>query len=278
MEVFTTLTDIENFIKNNNRKTIGLVPTMGALHEGHLSLVTNSLKENDLTITSIFVNPTQFNNLEDLAKYPRTIESDLKMLENTGCKIVFTPSEHEMYPTNPLTNISFGEIESVMEGKSRPGHFNGVGLVVTKLFNITTPNRAYFGQKDLQQVAIIKQMVQDLSIPVQLVICPTLRDADGLAKSSRNRRLSTQERILAPLIFQKLLEAKMELLSGKGVMEVKYNFEAFFTSKPEFKLDYFEVVNCKTLQSVENLLPEKQNALCVAIFLGEIRLIDNIIF
>ncbi len=278
MEVFTTVADLQNYIHNNKTKTIGLVPTMGALHEGHLSLVATGLSENDLVICSIFVNPAQFNNPEDLAKYPRSIEIDLELLLKAGCHAVFTPSDQEMYPTSPLTIISFGKIASVMEGKSRPGHFNGVGLVVSKLFNIIRPNRAYFGQKDLQQVAIIKQMVQDLSIPVELAICPTLRDADGLAKSSRNLRLSGEERMVAHLIFQKLSEAKMELLAGREVKEVKSIFEAFFTSRPEFKLDYFEVANCNTLESIEIIGQKQQNAICVAINLGGVRLIDNIIF
>ncbi len=278
MEVFTTIADLQYFFGLNPSKSIGLVPTMGALHEGHIALIASALSSNDIVVCSIFINPTQFNNPEDLKKYPRSLESDLKMLESAGCHVVFAPSDTQMYTTLPRTSLSFGAIESIMEGESRPGHFNGVGLVVSKLFNISRPQRAYFGQKDLQQVSVIRQLITDFSYPIELVVCPTQRQADGLAMSSRNRRLTQEETLMAPLVYKKLVEAKEALIAGSSVHSAKMNFEDFFKDKPQFQLDYFEIANSENLESIDAISPGHPTAICVAIFLGEVRLIDNLVF
>lgn len=251
---------------------------MGALHEGHISLVDASIKDNDVTVASIFVNPTQFNNPEDLLKYPRTLEADCAMLEQAGCTAVFAPSVEEMYPEKSSLLINFGTLESVMEGASRPGHFNGVGIVVSKLFHIVSPHRAYFGQKDLQQVSIIKRLVSDLAFNLELIVCPTIRETDGLAMSSRNRRLNNAERNIAPHIYRILEEAKQSLLAGKDITETVSAASSAFNAIPEFKLDYFEVADVKTLQPIATVGAVGTNAICVAAFLGPVRLIDNVVF
>jgi pantoate--beta-alanine ligase len=280
MEVFTSIKGLRNFLDQqlSAQKTIGLIPTMGALHEGHISLVDASIKQNDITVCSVFVNPAQFNNPEDLLKYPRTLDEDCAMLEKAGCSAVFAPSVEEMYPEKPSLVINFGSLESVMEGASRPGHFNGVGIVVSKLFHIVSPHRAYFGQKDLQQVSIIKRLVADLAFNLELITCPTIRETDGLAMSSRNRRLNDTERSLAPHIYRILDDAKRRLLNGKDVIEVIQAASEDFGSINEFTLDYFEVVNVKTLQPVSTIAEPGTNAICVAAFLGPVRLIDNVVF
>ena len=280
MEVFTSIPSLKNFLLQQSlqNKSIGLIPTMGALHEGHISLIDTAKIQNDIVVCSIFVNPTQFNNPEDLAKYPRTLEEDCAMLEKAGCSAVFAPSVEEMYPEKPMLTINFGLLETVMEGASRPGHFNGVGIVVSKLFNIVQPHRAYFGQKDLQQVTIVERMVQDLSFSLELIICPTIRETDGLAMSSRNRRLSEEERAHAPIIHKILLDAKQKLLAGEDTEDVKESVQLEFHVLAGFELDYFEVVNTKTLQPIHIIGDEGTTALCIATFLGPVRLIDNIIF
>jgi len=280
MEVFTSIKGLRNFLDQQllQQKTIGLIPTMGALHEGHISLVEASIRQNDITVSSIFVNPAQFNNPEDLLKYPRTLDEDCIMLERAGCTAVFAPSAEEMYPEPPALKIHFGALESVMEGASRPGHFNGVGIVVSKLFHIVGPHRAYFGQKDLQQVSIIKRLVSDLAFNLELIVCPTIRETDGLAMSSRNRRLNDAERALAPHIYRILDEAKTGLETGKGVAQVIESATSDFNHIRDFKLDYFEVVDVKTLQPVSTIGSAGTNAICVAAFLGPVRLIDNVVF
>jgi len=280
MEVFTSIPSLKNFLLQQRlqNKSIGLIPTMGALHEGHISLIDTAKIQNDIVVCSIFVNPTQFNNPEDLAKYPRTLEEDCVMLENAGCSAVFAPSVEEMYPEKPMLTINFGLLETVMEGASRPGHFNGVGIVVSKLFNIVEPHRAYFGQKDLQQVMIVKRMVEDLSFNLELIICPTIRETDGLAMSSRNRRLGEEERAHAPIIYKILLDAKDKIQNGDDIEEVKESVQLEFHVLAGFELDYFEVVNTKTLQPIHTIGEAGTTALCIATFLGPVRLIDNIIF
>jgi pantoate--beta-alanine ligase len=258
--------------------SLGLVPTMGALHEGHLELVKRSVSENTLTATSIFVNPLQFNNSDDLQKYPRTLEADCALLEEAGCDLVYAPSAEEMYEQPPLLKLDFGELEHVMEGAYRPGHFNGVGIVVARLFNMVQPRRAYFGQKDLQQVAVIRRLIRDLAFPVELVPCPTVREADGLAMSSRNRRLGLEYRIRAPFIYQSLTEAKAQLLAGHSIDEVKQTMRDQYAQRPAFLLEYFEIAHAQTLQLVNELQPEGQNALCLAAHLDGVRLIDNVVF
>ena len=258
--------------------TIGLVPTMGALHNGHLELVKRSVAENTLTAVSIFVNPLQFNNPDDLTKYPRTLKADCAMLETAGCDLVFAPSAEEMYAEPPILKMDFGNLEEVMEGAFRPGHFNGVGIVVARLFNIFQPDRAYFGQKDLQQTAVVRRLIEDLAFPVQLVVCATVREADGLAMSSRNRRLDTADRKLAPFIFRTLNEAKGQLVAGRSVETVQEFVREQFAGESAFSLEYFEVADLTSLQPVEVRQPQGQTALCVAANLGGVRLIDNVVF
>ncbi|MCF0058358.1 pantoate--beta-alanine ligase [Dyadobacter sp. CY356] len=280
MEVFTSIHSLKNFlsVQRLQNKSIGLIPTMGALHEGHISLIETASTENDITVCTIFVNPTQFNNPEDLAKYPRTLEEDCKMLETAGCSAVFAPTVDEMYPEQTMLTMNFGLLETVMEGASRPGHFNGVGIVVSKLFNIVQPHKAYFGQKDLQQVTVVKRLVADLSFNLELIVCPTVRENDGLAMSSRNRRLNEAERAHAPIIYKILVDAKEKILSGVDIEETKEAVQREFLVLAGFELDYFEVVNIKTLQPIHTLGAAGTTALCIATFLGPVRLIDNIIF
>ena len=279
MELIETSTDLRHHLDAHRRAghRLGFVPTMGALHEGHLSLIDAARQQNDRVVSSIFVNPTQFNNPDDLARYPRTPDADYRMLETAGCDVVFAPSVEEMYPSPPLLKLHFGELETVMEGAFRPGHFNGVGLVVAKLFHIVQPDRAYFGQKDLQQVAVIRRLIRDLSFPVELVRCPTLREADGLAMSSRNRNLTPDERLQAPALYQALTMAHDDLLSGKSIPETKETVERFFAAKPAFQPEYFEIANADTLQPIEIMQAPGATALCIAAHLGRVRLIDNVV-
>ena len=280
MQIFHTIASLRSYLRSERAqgKSIGFVPTMGALHEGHLSLIEASNAQNDLTVCSIFVNPIQFNNPDDLARYPRTLEADCELLQTVGCDAVFAPSVQEIYPEKSLLTFDFGDLERVMEGKFRPGHFNGVGVVVSKLFNIVQPDRTYFGQKDLQQVAVVRRMMIDLGFQIELHPRPTLREADGLAMSSRNRNLTTDERALAPHIYAGLSAAKSQLSSGQTPAEVKGWMETYFTQQPAFRLEYFEIVNAFSLQDVTELQPQGQTALCIAAHLGKVRLIDNIVF
>jgi pantoate--beta-alanine ligase len=278
MKVFTTIVEIQNYLKSNYPKTVGFVPTMGALHEGHIALIMKSIAENELTVCSIFVNPTQFNNLDDLKKYPRTLEQDYEMLQEAGCDIVFAPSAEEMYPASPSLKIDFGYLEHIMEGKFRPGHFNGVGIVVAKLFNIVKPTKAYFGQKDVQQVAVINRLITDLSFDLKMVVCDTIREKDGLAMSSRNRRLSPEARGHATKIFQSMIIGQKLLLEGYSTFVVKNKVLDFYKENPQFKLEYYEIADFETLESIDELNPKRRTAIIVAAHLDGVRLIDNYIF
>lgn len=280
MYIFNTIAETQQYLKAQQRagKTIGFVPTMGALHAGHISLIERAKTENDLAVCSIFVNPTQFNNPEDLKKYPRTLERDCEMLLPAGCDVVFAPSAEEMYPSLPQLKMDFGTLETVMEGKFRPGHFNGVGIVVSKLFNIIKPEKAYFGLKDLQQVAVIRRMVQDLSFDLEIIPCPTLRETDGLAMSSRNTRLSPEARALAPQIYKALNLAKGKLQAGVSVSEMQVAVNEHFAKYPDFEVEYFEAADFDTLLPIEAKIADGKTSLCVAAFLGGVRLIDNIVF
>lgn len=251
---------------------------MGALHRGHLNLIEQARHDCDVVVCSIFVNPTQFNNPEDLARYPRTLEQDSAQLETVGTDVLFCPTVTDMYPHPPVLRLDFGDLERVMEGASRPGHFNGVGLVVSKLFHMVQPDRAYFGQKDLQQVAVIRRLVRDLNFPLELIRCATVREADGLAMSSRNLRLSPAERAEAPALFNALTLAKEALLNGQTPQQAKAAVTTYLTERPAFTLDYIEVVNADTLQPVEERQAPGQTALCIAAQLGPVRLIDNVVF
>jgi pantoate--beta-alanine ligase len=277
MHTFVTLIELKQYLDQQRKvgKTIGFVPTMGALHAGHLSLIRKAKDQNDLVVCSIFVNPTQFNNPEDLAKYPRTLPADSLMLESEACDVLFAPNAEEMYPKWPQITFDFGNLERVLEGAFRPGHFNGVGIVVSKLFNAVQPDQAYFGQKDLQQCLIIRQLVQDLSFNLRLHICPTQRETDGLAMSSRNVNLSESLRAQAPIIYQTLTQAKARL-STQTVEEVKHFVSQQFGQIPALNLEYFEVSTLDTLAPISGMLSGSA-ALCIAVFFGKTRLIDNIL-
>lgn len=263
---------------NNFRElgTVGLVPTMGALHAGHLSLVEKAAAENATVVVSIFVNPTQFNDSGDLERYPRTLDSDLKLLEPTGCRLVFAPEVDEVYPEPDTRKFNFGELETVMEGKHRPGHFNGVAQVVSKLFEMVEPDRAYFGLKDFQQLAIIKNMVNQLKLAVEIVPCPIVREKSGLAMSSRNELLTPEERTNAANISKILSEAK-KLIGQKSVQELAGWVAENFNKNKFLTVEYVEIVDENNLQPVNNWEEKNIKVGCVAVYCGKVRLIDNIV-
>ncbi|MBL3654928.1 pantoate--beta-alanine ligase [Fulvivirga sediminis] len=278
MEVFKEIFPLQSYLQEHRKsgKSIGLVPTMGALHKGHLSLVGEALAEADIVVCSVFVNPTQFNNAADLDKYPRTLEDDLKMLETAGCNAVFCPSVEEMYPSLPVVKFDFGNLERVMEGSFRPGHFNGVGVIVSKLFNIVNPDFAYFGQKDLQQYMIIAQMVNDLSFSVKLRRVLIFREESGLAMSSRNRRLSEEAKDQAASIYKALRLCEDYLHRGEELDKLKR--EAYKLMEDNLvQVEYLEVVEPSTLEPVENVSSQKSVAVCIAAYVEGVRLIDNVI-
>lgn len=250
---------------------------MGALHQGHLSLITNAKRTSDITVVSIFVNPTQFNNAADLERYPRPLERDVALLEAAGVDYVFVPEVEEMYPEPTMLKFDFGELEHMLEGEFRPGHFNGVGIIVSKLFHAVHPNHVYFGQKDLQQVAVIKRLIRDLFFDLQMIVVPTLREEDGLAMSSRNALLSEQDRSLAPFIYRSLSIAKDELIKGAKWFEVKKQIEARYQAEPRLRLEYFELVQSDTLEIADALNDRDTHAICAACYIGQVRLIDNLI-
>jgi len=256
---------------------IGFVPTMGALHAGHISLVKQAISETQVVVVSIFVNPTQFNDKTDLEKYPRNLEADLKLLEKTGCQIVFAPKTEEIYPEPDTRKFEFGELETVMEGKHRPGHFNGVAQVVSKLFDIVKPDKAYFGLKDFQQLAIIKEMVTQLNLPVEIVPCAIVREESGLAMSSRNELLSAEERINAAVISESLFQA-YKLKEQKSVNELQNWIADNINKNPYLNVEYVEIVDDRRLQHVKNWDEKGGKVCCVAVFCGKVRLIDNIVF
>ena len=271
------LTVFVNDIKQDN-KTVGFVPTMGALHDGHLSLITYSLQATDVTISSIFVNPTQFNNPDDLKNYPRIIDKDIKILKKAGCHAVFIPSEDEMYPENDTRIFDFDGIDEIMEGKHRAGHFNGVAQIVSKLFDAVEPHKAFFGQKDFQQVAIIKIMTEKLNYKIDIIACPTIREDDGLAMSSRNKLLTKPHRDSAPIIYRTLKNATLKFSKEKDISKIK-DWIALEISKSELlELEYFDVVNELTLNPVKSAHEDGDWIGCIAVWAGSVRLIDNIIF
>lgn len=279
MQIFKDIASLQQEFKTNRyRKTLGFVPTMGALHQGHISLIEASKKDNDLTICSIFVNPRQFNNPEDLKKYPRTLENDISILEEAGCNYLFLPSEVELYNNKRehLINISFGYVENIMEGKFRPGHFNGVGLIVSKLFNIVGPDSAYFGQKDLQQVVIINHLVDELNFMIDIKCMPIKREVDGLAMSSRNMNLKEASRKDAIIFYNALNRAKILLQKGVEIEAVKKDISILFDKQENANLEYFEIVNAHSLLPLQVYKGERKTALCIAGYLDGIRLIDNI--
>jgi pantoate--beta-alanine ligase len=293
MFIFSPIQELQNHLNivRKGHKTVGFVPTMGALHNGHLALIKRSKLENDITVCSIFVNPTQFNDLSDLEKYPRTLKNDSILLKSVDCDIVFAPEINEIYTLEELElkkrkiddkswtegkTVDFGVLDKTMEGAHRPGHFNGVAQIVSKLFRILNPDNAYFGQKDYQQVAIIKSMTKQLELPVHIVVCPIVREDDGLAMSSRNIRLTENERKSAPLIARTLFTIK-EKRVDHSVAELKEFAETQIKSEPLMNLEYFEIVDSETLQPIENFDTAKGAVACIAVKLGDVRLIDNII-
>ena len=257
-------------------QTIGFVPTMGALHAGHLQLLQTARADNDVVCCSIFVNPIQFNNTEDYQRYPRVVAEDVRILEEIRCDYLFLPAAADMYPKPLGLSFHFGDLETVMEGAFRPGHFSGVATVVSKLFHLVSPHKAYFGQKDLQQYAIIRQLVRDLNFNLDLVCHPIIRENDGLAMSSRNRRLSEPERQEAVQLYRALTLAQ-EWLQTKSVAEVKAAVAAYLQDYKHVRLEYFEVADASSLQPLATPDSSHGIALCIAAYLGSIRLIDNII-
>ena len=278
MEIFKEISPLKAFLKDVRKagKTIGLVPTMGALHSGHLSLINASKASNDVTVSTVFVNPTQFNNPNDLLKYPRTLDKDTEMLKEVRCDVLFAPETIELYPQTSTLKLDFGTLDSVMEGKFRPGHFSGVGLIVSKLFNIVGPDNAYFGQKDWQQFAVISKLVEEMNFPLKLHSIPTLRESDGLALSSRNLRLTAEQRKAATIFFKTLKMAQQELLNGVEIASVKRKVKALVEGENGVTLEYFEIADSKNLNVLENVDMANKPILCIAGFVGEVRLIDNL--
>ncbi|MDC3029871.1 pantoate--beta-alanine ligase [Flavobacteriales bacterium] len=278
MRVLTNINSLNQLLENLrvNNKIIGFVPTMGALHEGHLSLVKLAQKDCDEIVCSIFINPTQFNDYNDLENYPITIDEDIKLLEEISCDILFLPNITEMYPQGLNTkHYQLNGIDEILEGQKRPGHFDGVCTIVHRLFSILKPNTAYFGEKDFQQVAVIKQMVNSLSLPIQIKTGKTIRDKDGLAKSSRNTLLSTIQRKKATYIYASL--QKMKLLYGKvDCAQLKEIIKYDLNQVEEMQLDYLEIVNPHNFKSVQGNGSNEEAVALIAVFLGKVRLIDNL--
>lgn len=279
MKVFNKIVDLQNelFLVRKEGKEIGLVPTMGALHEGHASLVKRSVKENDVTVVSVFLNPTQFNDQGDLDRYPRTLKADCKLLEACGADYVLAPSVEEMYPEPDKRHFEFPPVSTVMEGAKRPGHFNGVCQVVSRLFYIVRPTRAYFGEKDWQQIAVIKQLVKYIGSDVKIVECPIVRDADGLAKSSRNTLLSAEERKIAPAIY-KALKASLDYAKNHTVSKTHDKVVEEINAVDGLEVEYFEIVDGDTLQDVASWDDSPYVVGCITVYCGKtpIRLIDHI--
>jgi pantoate--beta-alanine ligase len=277
MKTCSLISEMTKAVRKEHRagRSIGFVPTMGALHDGHLSLIRESRKANDITVCSIFVNPIQFNNKKDLEKYPRNLNEDLRLLQSAGCDYVFIPENKEIYPDGtPDMEINFGTLDKVLEGKFRPGHFKGVAIIVKRLFEIITPDNAYFGKKDYQQLLIIRHLVSTFQIPVQIHACPTFREPDGLAMSSRNLQLTIGEREMASMICQTLCKVK-DKAGHLPVKELRQWAIKKISSNPAFTVEYFEIVDKNDLHVLENW-KEKENAIaCTAVFLGDVRLIDN---
>lgn len=280
MQIFREIHPLKVILveKRLSGRTIGFVPTMGALHQGHLSLIQTSLNENNLTVCSIFVNPAQFHSASDLQKYPRTLENDIQLLEKTGCDILFCPEAGEMYSSEPLIHFDFGQLDKTMEGQFRPGHFSGVALVVSKLFHIVEPTIAYFGQKDWQQFAIIRQMVKEFHFNVTLKCVPIVRESDGLAMSSRNMRLTHEQRNRAVILFQVLKESNDLLRNGDSISHVKNFVKEHVESNPGIKLEYFEVADSENLKLLNNIEESVSPILCIAALVGDVRLIDNLLY
>lgn len=279
MIVYRTKDDLTrhlNLVRKEN-KSIGLVPTMGALHRGHTSLVERAAAENDVVVVTIFVNPTQFNDPDDLERYPRTLDRDLEMLQKLETDLVFVPSVKEMYPGEDERVFDLDPLDKVMEGKHREGHFNGVAQIVSKLFLLTLPTRAYFGHKDFQQLSIVRRLTELMNLDLQIIACPIIREKDGVAMSSRNERLSREERKLAPFIYKTLMLAskKKDKLSPAELQDWVRNA---FNKQPDLHLEYYEIVEDKALKSISDWAEGLNKVACIAVQLGSVRLIDNLNF
>ncbi|MEQ8197771.1 MAG: pantoate--beta-alanine ligase [Clostridiaceae bacterium] len=279
MDIINNIAEIRKIVKKHKKegKTVGFVPTMGFLHEGHASLIEKARKENDIVVVSIFVNPIQFGANEDLDKYPRDMERDKKLVSDVGGDYIFAPEVKEMYPEKLYTYVDVEKLSEGLCGAKREGHFRGVATVVTKLFNIVSPDRAYFGQKDAQQVAVIRKMVKDLNVDVEVVSCPIIREEDGLAKSSRNTYLNSDERAAA-LVLSKSLEYAKKLI-GEGELSTASIIESmkeFINKEPLAKVDYIEIVDRDNLNEVETI--ERPVLIAIAVYIGKTRLIDNCVY
>lgn len=279
MKVFSKIVDLQNALFDERKagKSVGLVPTMGALHEGHASLVRRSVKDNDVTVVSVFVNPTQFNDQGDLNRYPRTLEADCQLLESCGADYVLAPSVEEMYPTPDTRHFEYPPVSTVMEGAHRPGHFNGVCQVVSRLFYIVRPDKAYFGEKDWQQIAVVKAMVRHLQLPVQIVECPIVREDDGLAKSSRNALLAPDERKIAPTIY-KALHDSLDYAKQHTLKETHDKVVSDINAVKGLEVEYFSIVDGDTLQDAAQWEDSPYVVGCITVYCGKtpIRLIDHI--
>ena len=277
MKVVSTVKELKALLDSyrSEGKSIALVPTMGALHAGHASLVERAVRENDVAVVSVFVNPTQFNDKNDLKNYPRTLEADCALLERVGASIAFAPSVEEMYPSEDTRQFSFEPLDTVMEGACRPGHFNGVAQIVSKLFYAVEPDVAYFGEKDFQQLAIIREMVRQLALPVEIAGCPIVREGDGLAMSSRNTLLSAEERERALTISRTLFNS-LDYAKEHSLAETKAFVEECIDNTAGLDLEYFQIVDGNSLQEVKEWGDSSYVVGCIALFCGKIRLIDNI--
>lgn len=279
MRVVKTISELKSLISGykQENKTVGLVPTMGALHAGHKSLVDRARKENDIVVVSVFVNPTQFNNKQDLATYPRTEERDCALLEAAGCDVVFMPAVEEVYPEPDNRQFDLGAVAEVMEGAHRPGHFNGVAQIVSKLFGFVKPDRAYFGEKDFQQIAVIRKMVQLEGFKLQIVACPIKREDDGLALSSRNVRLTAEQRQLAPNIYRVLKES-CNFAKSHTVAETEKFVVDSLNALPQMEVEYYSIVDALTMQPVSDWADADSITGCITVYCDEVRLIDNIAY
>jgi len=277
MQIFKTKLELTRFLSSEKKvKSIGFVPTMGALHEGHLQLIKQSKKECEITVCSIFVNPTQFNNATDLTNYPNTLKEDLLKLENLNCDAVYIPKVDDLYEENEKAKeFEFGTLSTTMEGEFRPGHFNGMATIVEKFFNIIKPTKAYFGQKDLQQLQIVKTLAKQTNSEIEIVGVPTIREESGLAMSSRNALLTTEGRKDAPLIFECLNYCRVN--KNKGIDFLKSHTKNKFAELKNFKLEYVEFVALNTMLPITKWEKENENAICIATYIDGVRLIDNII-
>ncbi|MBI9062434.1 MAG: pantoate--beta-alanine ligase [Marinilabiliaceae bacterium] len=279
MEIVKTVIELQSYLKGFREKknSIGLVPTMGALHRGHLTLVKQAKEHCSVVVASIFVNPTQFNNPNDLQRYPRDLKKDCDLLETEGCDVVFAPDVTEVYPEKDERIFDFGDLENVMEGKYRPGHFNGVAQVVSRLFELVRPDKAFFGLKDFQQLAIVREMVSQLNFSVDIIPCETVRESDGLAMSSRNMLLTNQQRKNAPVIAKTLFES-CNFASGKTVKETIDYVVSQVNEVEGLEVEYFDIADGYSLKAIDKWNESEYIVGCIAVFAGEIRLIDNVIY